>query len=213
MKPKIIYVYDALCGWCYGFSPVIKSVYERNQNRFDFEVISGGMILGPRTGPISVVAPYIQTAYHSVEEVTGVEFGEGFLKEVEYGEMILDSEKPAIALSVFKTYYPDKAILFAHDIQNCINFDGKAPNDEDIYRYLAVNFGIDPDEFVYKMHQDEFKQAAYYDFALTKQLQVSGFPAVFIQSADNHFHMIAKGYTRLEDLEVRIEKVWQELHT
>jgi putative protein-disulfide isomerase len=61
------------------------------------------------------------------------------------------------------------------------------------------------------MHQEEFKQAAYYEFALVKQLQVSGYPAVFIQSADNQFYMIAKGFTRLEDLEARIEKVWLEI--
>ncbi len=211
MKPKIIYVYDALCGWCYGFSPVIKSIYERYQDRFDFEVLSGGMMLGSRTGPISVVAPYIKTAYHTVEEITGIVFGEGFLREVEKGEMILDSEKPAIALSVFKSYFPQQAILFAHDIQNCINFDGKEPNDDEMYRYLAVNFSIDPDEFVHKMHEESFKQAAYYDFALAKQLQVSGYPAAFIQSADNHFYMIAKGFTQLQDLEARIEKVWDEM--
>jgi putative protein-disulfide isomerase len=211
MKPKIIYVYDALCGWCYGFSPVIKSVYERYQNQFDFEVLSGGMMLGSRTGPIGVVAPFIKTAYHTVEEVTGVVFGEGFLREVEKGDMILDSEKPAIGLAVFKSYQPDKAILFAHDIQNCINFDGKAPNDEDLYRFIAVNHGIDPDEFIHKMHLEEYKQAAYYEFSLAKQLQVSGFPAVFIQSSDNHFYMIAKGFTRLEDMEVRIQRVLEEL--
>jgi putative protein-disulfide isomerase len=211
MKPKIIYVYDALCGWCYGFSPVIKSVYERYQDRFDFEVLSGGMILGSRTGPINVVASYIKTAYRTVEETTGVTFGEGFLRELEKGDMILDSEKPAIALSVFKTYHPDKAVLFAHEIQNCIYFDGKGPNEEESYRLIAVNFSLDPDEFIHKMHEEEYKQLAYYDFALTKQLQVSGYPAAFIQSADNHFYMIAKGFTRLEDLEVRIENVLREV--
>jgi len=212
MKPKVIYVYDALCGWCYGFSPVIKSIYERYQDRFDFEVISGGMMLGNKTGPIEVIAPYIKSAYHTVEATTGISFGEGFLKQVDRGEMILDSEKPAIGLSVFKSYYPDKAVLFAHDIQDCINFEGKEPNDEDMYRYVAVNFGIDPDEFIYKMHEEHYKQAAYYDFALAKQLQVTGFPAAFIQSADNHFYMIAKGYTPLQDLEARIEKVWEEIN-
>lgn len=211
MKPKIIYIYDALCGWCYGFSPVIKSVYERYQNRFDFEVLSGGMILGSRTGPVGAVAPYIKTAYRTVEETTGIVFGEAFLREVERGEMIMDSEKPAIGLAVFKNYHPDKSILFAHEIQNCLHFDGRGLNDEDVYRLIAVNHGIDPDEFIHKMHEEPFKQTAYYEFALVKQLQVSGYPAAFIQSADNHFYMMAKGFTRLEDLEARIEKVWEEI--
>ncbi len=25
----LVYVYDALCGWCYGFAPVIKAFAER----------------------------------------------------------------------------------------------------------------------------------------------------------------------------------------
>ena len=76
-KFSIIYVYDALCGWCYGFSPVIKQVFEKYQAQFDFEVISGGMILGERQGPIGEVAAYIKGAYKTVEDTTGVKFGEG----------------------------------------------------------------------------------------------------------------------------------------
>lgn len=180
-------------------------------DQFDFEVISGGMMIGLQTGPVSVVAPYIQTAYKTVEETTGISFGEGFLKQVEKGSMILDSEKPAIALSVYKSYDAENALQFAYDIQQCINFDGKEPNDEDMYRYLAVNFGIDPDEFVHKMHEEEFKQAAYYDFALAKQLRIDSFPAVLIQSADNYFFLIARGYASQETMELRIANVLKDM--
>ncbi|WP_237487884.1 DsbA family protein [Hufsiella arboris] len=210
-KFKIIYVYDALCGWCYGFSPVIRAIHEEYHDQFDFEVISGGMITGSRTGPIDVVAPYIKTAYKTVEDTTGIKFGEAFLVHLENGEMILDSEKPAIALSVFKSYIPDSAIEFAHDLQASIYYDGKDPNLDEIYRYLAVNFGIDPDEFIYKMDLEEFKHAAYYDFAMTKQLKVNGFPALFLQNKDDHFYMLAKGYTDEQTLELRIENVLKEL--
>ena len=44
MTPRIIYCYDAYCGWCYGFSPVIKALYEKYNDQFEFETISGGMI-------------------------------------------------------------------------------------------------------------------------------------------------------------------------
>lgn len=210
-KLKIIYVYDALCGWCYGFSPVIESIYEKYHDQLDFEVLSGGMMLGDREGPIGVVAPYIQTAYKTVEETTGIIFGEAFLQHLEKGEMFFSSEKPAIALSVFKSYRPDAAILFAHELQNAIYFDGKNPNENELYRYLAVNHGIDPDEFENKMQEDTFKQAAYYDFALAKQLQVTGFPAVLVQSGDMKFYLIAKGYTDFETLELRLNNVLKEV--
>ena len=212
MRPKIIYVYDALCGWCYGFSPVMMALNEAYKDTFDFEVISGGMMIGARTGPVSAVAPYILSAYQSVEEATGIKFGEAYLQHVEKGEMILDSEKPSIALSVFKSYQPEKALMFAHDIQQCIHYDGREPNDYHWYKYLAVNFGINPDEFIHKMHLEEFKQSAYYDFALAKQLQVTGYPAAFIQSSNRQFYMIAKGFATLETMELRIKNVMAELN-
>lgn len=210
-KLKIIYVYDALCGWCYGFSPVIKSIFEHQQQKFDFEVLSGGMMLGDRSGPVGVVAAFIQSAYKTVEQATDIIFGEPFLAQLERGEMIFDSENPAIGLSVFKSYQPQKAIPFAHDLQNSLYFEGRDLNDDDVYRYHAANFGIDPDEFVYKMQLEESKQAAYYDFALARQLGVTGYPAVLLQNKDDHFYMIARGFTALETLEMRIENVLQEL--
>lgn len=58
---KLIYVYDALCGWCYGFSPIIKQFYKKHKNHFDsIQVVSGGMIRGERIGAIGEVAPYIK---------------------------------------------------------------------------------------------------------------------------------------------------------
>ena len=90
---KIIYVYDALCGWCYGFSPVMEQFYRKQHDAVDFEVISGGMITGSRMGPIGEVAPYIRWAYKEVEEKTRVTFGEAFLKQV------LEDGKRFLALS------------------------------------------------------------------------------------------------------------------
>ncbi|HXI00169.1 MAG TPA: hypothetical protein VNI52_07850 [Sphingobacteriaceae bacterium] len=141
---KFIYVYDALCGWCYGFSPVVMALHEKYNQQFDFEVISGGMVTGSRVGPIGVVAPYIKKAYRTVEETTGIKFGEGFLRNIDEGEMIMNSEKPAVALAVFRTYYPDKAVMFAHELQNAINFDGADPNTNEMYRYIAVNHVLIP---------------------------------------------------------------------
>lgn len=209
-RSKIIYVYDALCGWCYGFSKVIHACYENHKVDFDFEVLSGGMMTGERVGSINQIAPFIKSAYKTIEETTGIKFGEGYLKHLEEGTMILNSEKPSIALSVFKSILPEQAIPFVHDLQNAIFFDGKDPNENDIYRYLAVNYGIDPDEFEEKLGLEEFKDNAYYDFALAKQLQVQGYPAVLIQTGESNFYLIAKGYTDIDTLEARIKNVLKE---
>jgi len=208
---KIIYVYDALCGWCYGFSKVIHTFFENHQSEFIFEVISGGMMTGDRVGPVDKVAPFIKTAYKTVEETTGIKFGEPYLRHLEAGVIILDSGKPAIALSVFKTYFPEKAISFAHDLQDAIYFEGRDATGNELYRYLAVNFGVDPDEFEAKMTQVSFKDAALYDFALAKQLEVTGYPAVLVQTGETNFYLIANGYTDIDTLETRLQNVLEEI--
>lgn len=210
-RRKLIYVFDALCGWCYGFSPVIKAVYEQLHDQFDFEVISGGMVLGNQAGPVGVVAPFIESSYKAIEETTGITFGEGFLRNVERGDMILDSEKPAIALAVFKSYDAAKGVLFAHEIQNAIKFEGRDPNHDELYRYIAVNHGYDPDVVSHQLKEESFKQAAHYDFAMARQLQVSSYPAVLMQVADLNFYLVAKGYTDYDTLMLRVENITNEV--
>ncbi|MFW5762224.1 MAG: DsbA family protein, partial [Cyclobacteriaceae bacterium] len=92
---KIIYCYDALCGWCYGFSPVMEKIHQQYQQDFQFEVISGGMITGERIGPVGEVAPYIKQAYKLVENTTGVKFGDDFLRVLNEGKAIFTSIPPA----------------------------------------------------------------------------------------------------------------------
>jgi putative protein-disulfide isomerase len=208
---KIIYVFDALCGWCYGFSPVIKQCYDNHKANFSFEVLSGGMMIGERVGSINEIAPYIKTAYKTVENTTGVKFGEAYLRVLEDGSMILNSELPSIALSLFKQYFPEQSVLFAHEIQNALYFDGRDPNEFETFRYIAVNHGIDPDEFEAKMKTESAKEAAYYDFALAKQLRVESYPAVLMQTSETGFYLIAKGYTDFETLEFRINNVLNEV--
>lgn len=210
---KIIYVYDALCGWCYGFSPVLKQCYENHKNDFEFEVLSGGMMIGDRVGSINNIAPYIKTAYKSVENTTGVKFGDAYLRVLDEGNMILNSELASIALSLFKQYFPDKSVLFAHEIQNALYFDGRDPNEIETFKNIAVKHGINPEEFEAKLKSDSAKEAAYYDFALSRQLRVDSYPAVLMQTSETGFYLIAKGYTDYDTLELRIENVLKELES
>ncbi len=210
-KLTIIYIYDPLCGWCYGFSGVMKSLYEKHQQEFDFEVISGGMILGDRKGSITGISDLIRSHYPHLVETTGAKFGEPFLKALSEGGIYMSSEKPCIALSVFKSYRPQEAVLFVRDLQKLLYQEGKDLTLDETYPSLAKAYKIDPQEFMEKLNTEEYKQAAYYDFALARQLQVTGFPAAFIRTGEHHFYKITKGYADLETMELRISNVWKEV--
>lgn len=211
MRPKIIYVYDALCSWCYAFSPVMQAVHDYYCKEFDFEVLSGGMHVQKEAPSQAISAEPGNNHYKNVAEITGIVFGPAFLQNLDKGEGLVSSEMPAVALAVFKSLFPEKVMEFARNIQESIFFDGKRSDDAELYRYLAVNYGIDPDEFESRMNDEEFKEMARYDFALGKQLQVSSYPAAFIQQSDTKFYLIAQGYADYETMELRINNIKKEL--
>lgn len=215
MTPIIYYCYDAYCGWCYGFSPVIKKIQTLYSDQVAFEVLSGGMILPDHPRHIGVMAGYISEAYKSVEELTGIRFGQDYLWHIfhpDQSDWYPHSEKPAIALCVFKELYPDRQVEFAADLQYALHFEGRDLCDNEAYRHLLVKYEINPDEFYEKLKSDEFKEKAYYEFQLCKQLQVTGYPCVLIQVSESKFFMLARGYTEEAALVQRIEAVLADLN-
>jgi putative protein-disulfide isomerase len=208
----LLYCYDAYCGWCYGFSPVIKKIAETYKNVMPTDVLSGGMVLPEKPTHIRVSAGYIVSAYKNVEELTGIKFGEDYLwhiKNPEESDWHPSSEKPAIAMCVFKEFYPERAVEFASDLQQALYNEGRDLTDDEAYRHLLEKYSIQPETFYEKLKSEEYKEMAYYEFALMKQLQVTGFPCVFVQTGDTKFNLVARGYTDYETLKDRIDKVLQ----
>ena len=216
MKPTLIYCYDAYCGWCYGFSPVIKKIAADYKDQLDMEVLSGGMMIGEEVMPIEKIGPYIQSSYKRVEELTGIKFGEDFLWHInnpDKSDWVMNSEKPAIALCLVKEYYPERQLEFATDLQYSLNYEGRDLVDDEAYRHLLDKYNIQPEAFYSKLTDDAYKEMAYYEFALMKQLQVNGYPTVFIQTDELKFVMVARGYTTYEELNERIKNVLHETAT
>lgn len=216
MQPLLIYCYDAYCGWCYGFSPVMKKIAGDFKDQLQVEVLSGGMMIGENTAPIEKIAAFIQGAYHRVEELSGIKFGEDFLWHInnpQQSDWVMNSEKPAIALCIFKELYPDLQTAFASDLQYSLNYEGRDLDDDEAYRHLLPKYNIDAVSFYEKLHSEQYKEQAYYEFALCKQLQVSAFPAVLLQLSDSKFYLVAKGYTPYEELSERINAVLKETTT
>ncbi len=213
MRSTFIYCYDAYCGWCYGFSEVMKKIQSEYKELLNFEVLSGGMILPEEPVAIGATAKYIEGAYQRVEELTGAKFGEDYLWHIRHpnqSDWFPHSEKPAIALCIFKEYYPELQVAFAADLQYALHFEGRDLTDNDAYLHLLEKYNIPIEEFYEKLLDDEYKDMAHHDFALCKQLQVTGFPAAFIQLSESKFHMIVRGYSDFESVKERIEGVLSE---
>lgn len=204
---KVIYVFDALCVWCYGFSPVITELYREYRRQLPFEVISGGMMRNDKSGSLDEVGAYIKDSYAAVEKKTGVQFGVGFLESLEgKSTSFFDSLVPARAISAFKSMNSETALLFAEAVQHAIFEDGIDPSNLLPYVDIADDFDIDAKEFKRRLQSEESKRGAEADFAKTIELGATGYPTVYFEFEGKH-HLISRAYTDFHVLQARFDHV------
>ncbi len=204
-RPKILYIYDPLCGWCYGFSPVIRQLKNQYQSQLDFQVYSGGMAVGHRTAPIKQAYGYIKNALGVVEQTTGVRFGSEFRDLLEDGSYVYNSIPPCLALTVFKDLSAQNPVDFADDLQHAFFYEGKSLNDLATLQTLAERYDIAPEDFAQAYQDERYRRMMYNEFRYCQQLGVTGFPTLIFQHSDQ-MKVLSRGYQPYNILQAMLEQ-------
>lgn len=213
-KPKLIYVFDTYCSWCYGFDPVLIDIHQKYTEELDFEVISGGMI--PEDTPVQKMAerfPDPEASYERVAQTTGQRVSEQFiemLRDPQKYDYTFNSVYPARALGTLKHFAPGRAVDQAKALQDLVFGQALDLTKTDSYKPIAEQFGVQWEAFVHRFESDTSLEEARYDFHLARQLKVTSYPAVLIQTGDQYFYLVARGFTPFEDLDKRIQNVFEE---
>lgn len=213
MNPTIIYVYDGLCSWCYGFDAEMKILQEQLKDEYDFQLVSGGMFVGEERRIKEILGEGFRKGYARVIEMSGANITEKYLGGlVEKDNYVVNSEIPATAFSAFKTYadYPEKALEFVTVMQTNMYKEGLNPNEDALYQKTAEHFGINPEEFLQKMKTEDVRKDAHDDFQYTKALQVNGFPQVFLKTTEDKYYLISRGYSKAEHIEDILKSIKAE---
>ncbi len=203
-QPKLLYIYDPLCGWCYGFSPVMKKIWKNYRDRVSCEVYSGGMATGARAQSIGTGWSFIGRSLHVVEEAAGVQFGEEFRALVQEGTYIYNSEPPCIAMTVFKEYHPERAVEFAHDLQHALFRDGLSLNEPETYSVLVQPYAIDAIEFIHKMGDERYRAATHQEFQTVSAMGVNGFPTLVYLDSERGM-ALARGYQPYDSIATTLD--------
>ena len=165
------------------------------------------MMTGPRVQPIAASMAYIEQAYKVVEEHTGVRFGEAYLDNIlQPGTYLSDSEKPGMAMTLFKALQTGRQLEFAGTLQKALYHDGIDLNIDTNYGPLVEPFGIDPDEFVAHISDQAIKEQTWGEFNLVAQYGINGFPSVIFDTG-NKLYLIARGYVPYEQLDATIKQI------
>lgn len=192
---KLVYVFDAYCGWSHGFSGTLRAVIARHPE-LRVEVISGGLFTGARRVPVREFG-YIQGANAQITERTGATFGEAYERLVADGSFVMDSEAAARGVIALRTAQPEKAAELAIAVQDAFFLDGLSLSDPQTYRKIADDFELGDVLGTFENAQPEA------DFERAARLGVSGFPTLLAVTGFNTV-ALARGHATAEEIERRL---------
>ncbi len=205
-QPTLVYSYDPLCGWCYGFHPVLEKITKRFENDLEIKVIPGGLAVDENAETIAEGYSYIKGSLKQIEKTTGIQFGDNFKLLAEEGSYLYDSEPSCIAQTVVNKIAPDYALEFAGLMQYSLFQEGKSLNDWETFKQLIARLQIDTDE-AEKLYQSEsIRQETREQFEWCKQNGAASFPTLLLKIGDE-FGVMSRGFRPYDTIESHLHHI------
>lgn len=199
-KPTLIYAYDPLCGWCFGFHPVMKKLAKRFEDDLNLEVVAGGLAVGENAQPIAEGYSYISEALGQVEQIAGVTFGENFKLLAEEGSYLYNSEPSCIAQTVVNEIAPEHALTFAGMMQSALFIYGKNLNEWDTFSELFTDCSINTDEAKKLFESESIRQKTHENFEWCKEAGATAFPTLLLKIGAE-YGVMSRGYRPFDTIE------------
>ncbi len=199
-KPTLIYVYDPLCGWCYGFHPVMEKLQKRFHDKLNLRVVPGGLAIDQNAQSIKEGYSYISDSLKQVENKTGIKFGENFKLLADEGSYFYDSMPGCKAQNTINQLAPEFALDFAGKLQSAFFVDGMDLNDQSTFHSLIEKYPFEVSAFDAVYSSDEIVNATYSNFEWCKKNGATAFPALLLEIGDET-GLMSKGYRPYDTLE------------
>lgn len=213
MKSKLLYVTDAYCCWCYGFSNTMAMVSQKFGDRLDIQVVNGGMI--PRDLPLQALFSSFPdpVALHTrISSMSGQVFGQAYLdhlRALSRSSRVVNSLVPARAMQAMKSLTDASDLQIFTEFQHAYYRDGMDLTSMSTYRHLASVLNVAPDAFELAYEKKESDIAVKGELALAKQLGVRGFPALLLQDG-SEYTAVANGFTEFEAVKNVLDRIFSE---
>ena len=200
MKPTLMYAYDPLCGWCFGFHSIVEKLANRFEDDLILKVVPGGLATGKNAQTIEEGYQYIRPSLSQVEELTGVTFGENFKLLLDEGSYFYSSEPSCRAQTVANELIPKNALEFAGMLHEAIFVDGKNLNEWETFEQLLSEFPVNLEEAKELYQSEEIKEKTEANFEWCTKNGATAFPTLLLQ-IDDETGILSRGYRPFDILE------------
>lgn len=200
--PKIIYIADPLCSWCYGFQMEIDKVIEKYKGICNLEIVVGGMGIGNQKPLNQEFIESLQDHWREVKEESGQEFDLNILKTK---GLIYNSEPLCRAIVTAKSMDSTKAIYMHKALQKAFYAQNKNVTQIQELKKCAQEIGLDSLEFSKRYDSEELKKKTQEEFDRVERNGVAGFPVLLLAVGQKTI-IITDGYTKFRKLDKKLKK-------
>lgn len=198
-KPRLVYAFDPLCGWCFAFTDSVRVLRRELGSRVQWEVACGGLVRGARVGPIAGAADYLEKGMAAVESRTPARFGAGYRQVLEDGRWISNSEPPCRAVLLVQDRWGGAAAVdFGHALCHGFYADGHLPDDPESLRRAARAATIDGEALVRVWSSHEAHRRTELGFESARRQGLDTYPTLRLVLAGRSIPVVS-GYAPPDD--------------
>lgn len=185
MNAVLHYIYDPLCGWCYGAEPLVTAA--ANVDGLGLQLHAGGLWPQPTRLPTET-RRYIQQADARVGQMSGQPYGEPYLNGLLFDpELVLESRPVIAAVLAAQSLDPAKALPMLRGIQHAHYEHGQHVVREPTLRDVAAQIGLDAAAFDAAVKAVPVDAHIAASQELMNNVGAQGFPTFVLQIGNDWF--------------------------
>jgi putative protein-disulfide isomerase len=183
MSATLHYIYDPLCGWCYGAEPLVWAA--ATAPSVALELHAGALWPEPTQLPESSRL-YIRQADQRIAAMSGQRFGPDYHNGLLLDPtMVLESRPPTAAVLAAQSLDPAKALPMLRGIQHAHYEQGRRVVEHGVLCDIAVEVGLDRAEFEAALERVPLEEHIDATQRLMSRVGAQGFPTFVLPVGDD----------------------------
>ena len=172
------YIYDPLCGWCYGAKPLVQAA----QSVLPVIAHGGGMMTGANRQTVSSqLRNYVMPHDRRIAEYTGQPFGEAYFEGLLRDETAVFDSAPPIAAVLAAEQIAGRGLALLGCLQTAHYVEGRRIADNAVLLELATQTGLEPEAFQQAFNEADTEHHIKDSRALLAKLGGQGFPTFALE--------------------------------
>jgi putative protein-disulfide isomerase len=188
-KIRVFYLFDPLCGWCYGAQPVLEKI--TSLGAFEVELVPTGLFAGEGARPMDEsFAAYAWSNDQRIGHLTGQVFSEDYRRRILADHARLFDSRPAsLALTAVALSVPSRERDALKAIQRTRYVDGRDTTDpgvlaevlNDLDLGAAADRILAPDDDLLEVYRRRISDGR----ATMRQFGIDGVPALLVGAGED----------------------------